>query len=283
MYDTIAFVKEQPAAEFLFRPDGEVWNVDREAILILGGQRALLMQIAHPLVGEAVAEYSGFPKNAVTRLRHTITLLDGLKFGTREESLKAAQAINNAHKSVQGTLSEDVGVHKNSSQYDARNPKLSQWVWATLVDSALVVREKFVGPLSDKEKEAYYQESKGILPLLGGKPQDTPSSFIDFTDYMHEMIHSGEVAVGTKAHALAPHILFTEIPVISGILFPFSRISIGLLPKALQEQYGLTWSENDQRFLDRVSATTRRIIPHLPDIIRFSSKYRRGRRLANPI
>ena len=45
-----------PAAG-LFAPDSITHRVNREAALLLGGGRALLLQVAHPLVAAGVAEH----------------------------------------------------------------------------------------------------------------------------------------------------------------------------------------------------------------------------------
>ena len=45
----------------LYGPGSEAWRLNRESMLLLGaGPRALLLQIAHPLVAEGVAEHSDF-------------------------------------------------------------------------------------------------------------------------------------------------------------------------------------------------------------------------------
>ena len=41
-----------------FSPDSMIWRVDREMVLLLGGGRALLMQLAHPKVAAGVADHS---------------------------------------------------------------------------------------------------------------------------------------------------------------------------------------------------------------------------------
>src|SRR6266403_3331718 len=121
-------------SDYYFQPEGKLWEVDRENVLVAaGGQRAILMQLAHPLVGQAIYEHSYFKEHAVKRLKHTLDFTYTLIFGTKEESLNAARTINRAHMPVQGELEEGVGVYPAGTEYSARNPELAQWVWATLV------------------------------------------------------------------------------------------------------------------------------------------------------
>src|SRR5213082_12782 len=132
----------------LFPDDSIVRQVNRENVLILGGGRALLMQLAHPKVAAGVDEHSDFRQHPVRRLRRTIRMTMAIVFGDRETALAAARAVNQVHGRVRG---ED---------YRALDPDLLLWVHATLVDSALVTYERFVQRLSPGDREQFYQESK---------------------------------------------------------------------------------------------------------------------------
>ena len=54
-----------------FAPDAAIREVDGEAVILIGGGRALLMQIAHPLVAQGVAEHSEWRANRYGRLLRT--------------------------------------------------------------------------------------------------------------------------------------------------------------------------------------------------------------------
>lgn len=266
-------------SDFYFSPESKLWEIDRERALVLfGGQRAILMQIAHPLVGQAISEHSYFKTDPIKRLKRTLELTHTLVFGTREEVFRAAHAINKAHAHVKGCLKEAVGVHEAGTEYDARNPQLIQWVWATLVDSALTVQDRFIRPLSDRERETYYSEAKGLLSPLGGKPENTPASMKDFSTYIQEMIKSEKVKVGKEARDLAPYIMLQNKPIAKLFALPFSQITIGLLPKELREQYGFSFSPREQKRLDQVSSISRKIHPYIPPKLRFSPEYLKARK-----
>ena len=54
----------------LYGPGSEAWRLNREAILLLvAGPRALLLQIAHPLVAEGVDQHSDVPRRPVAAAR----------------------------------------------------------------------------------------------------------------------------------------------------------------------------------------------------------------------
>src|SRR5437764_12163932 len=78
----------------LFPDDSIVRQVNRENVLILGGGRALLMQLAHPKVAAGVDEHSDFRAHPVRRLRRTVLMTMAIVFGERETALAAARAVN---------------------------------------------------------------------------------------------------------------------------------------------------------------------------------------------
>jgi len=70
----------------LFGPEAVVRRVDAEAALLLGGGRALLMQLAHPLVARGVAEHSDFAENPFARLQRTLDATYTMVFGTADQA-----------------------------------------------------------------------------------------------------------------------------------------------------------------------------------------------------
>ena len=269
-------MSERPkSSDFYFSPDSKLWEISRERASLLGTQRTILMQLAHPLITQAISEHSNFKEDPLRRLTHTRTLISSLIFGTREDVLAAARTINNAHKSVKGDLKQDNGMYKAGTAYNAKSPELTMWTWATLIDTRIVVYDKFVRPLAHDEKEQFYEESKGILPLLGGKPQEAPSSAHDFSDYMKDIVHEGKVVVGPEARQLAPYILLKQFPPAKPLALFMSTIAIGLLPETIRNQYGFSWNPIKQTILDTTASVSRLAYQHiLPDKIRFSSGYR---------
>src|SRR5258708_190289 len=191
--------KNKPPTDFYFSPKGKVNQLHRERLLILfGGQRALLLQVAHPLVAQGVLDYSSVRRDPVGRLNRTLQLTQSFIFGTSEEVAHAAEKINRVHKAVKGNLNQTVGAHHTGTSYHALDPQLLTWVWATLADTAVLVYERFIGPLTDAEKESYYQEFKKLLPPLGGALETTPATFKDLKTYFVKMYKSKKIMVSEE-------------------------------------------------------------------------------------
>jgi uncharacterized protein (DUF2236 family) len=257
------------ALELLAGPNSMSWRVNREAALLLGGGRALLMQVAHPLVAAGVADHSDFKSDPLGRLRRTLDTMFSLTFGSREEALAACERINRAHLAVRGRLSKPSGGFPAGAKYDARDPALLLWVHATLIDTAMLVYQRYVREMSADECEHYYQESKVRAALFGIPHSLVPKDAECFRAYMHEMIAHGPVVVGSTARKLARSILNPAVPITYGWLFRMLNfVTVGLLPPELRAGFGLRWSPARQLVLDASSAAVRALLPLLPDLLR---------------
>jgi uncharacterized protein (DUF2236 family) len=239
-------------------PEGSITRrINRENVLLLGGGRALLMQLAHPKVAAGVDEHSDFRRRPLYRLRRTIALTMAIVFGDRDTAETAARAVNRAHGRVRG------------KGYRALDPDLLLWVHATLVDSALVTYQTFVKPLSAAERDEFYQESKLLGGLLGIPDDGFPSRFDDFQRYMSGMVAGGEVRVGAVARDLGGLVLRPRLRLLPGpAMIPFEVVTAGLLPPALREQYGLRWSRASERVFRLFVIAIPRLVAVTPPVLR---------------
>lgn len=241
----------------LYSDDSITRRVNRENILLLGGGRALLMQLAHPKVAAGVDDHSDFRTHPIRRLRRTVLMTMAIVFGARETALAAARAVNQVHARVRG------------DDYRALDPSLLLWVHATLVDSALVTYQAFVGPLTATDCEDFYQESKLAGELLGIPRDRFPDSLHDFDEYLDGMISGGEVHVTPRAKELGRLVVRPPLRLVPGpVLVPFAVVTAGLLPPALREAYGLAWGRRQQRAFKLAVAAVPRIVALTPPVLR---------------
>jgi len=230
-------------------------RVDSEPLLLLGGGRALLMQLAHPGVAAGVAEHSDFARRPWARLQHTIRTSSTLVFGSATEARAAAAAMRSVHARVRG------------SGYRASDPALLLWVHATLVDTALAVHARFFRPLAPDEAELYYQQSATVAELLGIPRRAQPADLAAFRRYVDAMV--GSLQVSDTARQVAHRALHPRLPwpAEPGLVLA-RRLTAGLLPGALREQYGLGWSAPDQIALALTSVASRTVLPRVPAPVR---------------
>lgn len=133
-------------------------KIASEAAIMLGGSRAVLMQIAHPLVAMGVSTHSSYMSDPFGRTEHTFILGQKITFGSSRTIHDAARTINRLHTHVYGTLPMHAGAFESGAPYKARDPELLLWVHASLIDTILLIYPLLIGPLSLDEQDEYYQE-----------------------------------------------------------------------------------------------------------------------------
>src|SRR5579871_4344208 len=111
-----------------YGPNSVAWKVGRETAVMLGGSRAVLMQLAHPLVAMGVSAHSTYMSDPFGRAERTFVLGERLTFGSTSVARRAARTINHLHKGVHGSLPLDAGAYTTGTRYNARDPELLLWV-----------------------------------------------------------------------------------------------------------------------------------------------------------
>ena len=258
------------------------WKLHREVVLLAGWGRAILLQIAHPLVAQGVADHSGFAAERwarVGRLKRTIGAMLALTFGTPEESAEAAAAINRIHDRVHGRLPQAAGAFASGSHYNAHDPALLAWVHVTLVDTFLLTYERFVAPLTPTERDRYCREAGHAAPLLGIPPDVLPRTAAELSAYMERMLASGEIVVTDTARRLAIEIVSRGLPWPARPLLALARLTtVGLLPTPIREAYGFEWTHGQERALNALAAAVRHGIVGVPPMLGWWPAARRARR-----
>jgi uncharacterized protein (DUF2236 family) len=273
-------------SESVAGPERMAWKINREIVLLLGWGRAILLQLAHPMVAQGVADHSLFvkcPRLRRRRLQQTLRAMLALTFGTTAEVEQAARRINAIHDQIQGELRESVGDFQAGATYSAHDPALLRWVHATLLDSFPLAYRMFVGPLSDTEVDRYFREATGIAPLLGIPEGYLPANRDELHAYLSTTMASGEIAVGETAKRLARDLLepLPWLPAfVRPLLWPLiwsARLpAIGTLPPEIRRQYGFRWTRWHQAVLNVMASISRFAVPRLPAALRFWPAARRA-------
>src|SRR3954447_3992052 len=126
----------------LYGPDSESWRVNREGVLLLAsGPRALLLQLAHPLIAEGVNQHSDFRRDPWTRLERTLRSYLRIIYGSTTLARGEIRRLNTFHRSIVGPIDDPLNRARFGERYEARDPELSLWVHATLVESVATAFE----------------------------------------------------------------------------------------------------------------------------------------------
>jgi uncharacterized protein (DUF2236 family) len=245
------------------------WKINRESVVLLGGARAILMQLAHPLVAMGVSAHSDYMTDPFGRAERTFVLGEILTFGSLEKARQAARSINRKHLHVHGESPMDAGVFPKGTRFDARDPELLLWVHATLIDTWLLCYNLFIGSLTSAEQDTYYQESKEVAHLLGLLPDKMPNTLDELRQYVYDMVHSDRLVATPQARQLAHQILFPPVHTIFRPLLHLNlQITCALLPQPIREIYGMEWYSHRQVIFDLSARGMRTIIPRLPLYLR---------------
>lgn len=210
-------------------------DVGGEAILIAGGPRAILLQLAHPVVGAGVSRHSDFVSRPFDRLRATLSYVYVVALGTDADRAAARVLVNRAHAPVRG------------DGYSAFDRDAQLWVAATLYDSGMALFELIFGAVPDADREALLREYAALGTTLQVPAETWPASRAEFeTFWASQRWHvtddarrvAADVLRGPRGFGLA--------------MAPLRLLTAGLLPTELREAYELAWDERRARRFERL-------------------------------
>ena len=260
-------------------------------MLLLGaGPRALLLQVAHPLVAEGVDQHSDFRADPWTRLAGTLRSYLRIVYGTSTTARAEIRRLNGLHRTIGGDVREAGAAERFGATYSARDPGLSLWVHATLVDSTLAAVGAWLGPITPAVRARFYAETMPIARLFGIADAQIPRDVDAFDAYVAAMLApSGPVHPSATARELAAVILHpplapsVETGPVATLLGDWARPSaavlraiptpaydwllvpaIGLLPPAVRDEYGLAWGNRERAIAAWLTTTWslwRRVLP----------------------
>jgi uncharacterized protein (DUF2236 family) len=235
----------------LFPADSAIRRIGSESVLMLGGGRALLMQVAHPVVGAAVRHHSAYETEPWRRLARTMTALYTIVLGTQADAQRAGAVTRAVHAHVPGADDADAQL----------------WVHATLVDTGITMYETFVRPLTEPDRNAFYDEMKVVADVFGVPQEVLPQTYDDFCAYRRTTL--ARLRVGDDARAVARTVLTPPVPApVRPFLSSLNLITVGLLPRPLRSQYGFSWTRAHAAALAVQSRSVRALLPATPGMLR---------------
>lgn len=149
-----------PGDPGLFGPQSASWRIIGEPAAIVGGLRALLVQLLHPHALAGVVDHSAFRDDPVGRLQRTSAYVTTSTFGSTREVLRMARRVRGVHTRVRGWTPD-------GRAYDAGDPHLLAWVSIALTSSFLASDDAFaLSPADDATADAFVAEQARIAALL---------------------------------------------------------------------------------------------------------------------
>ena len=259
-----------------FGPGSVSWRVHREAAVMLGGARALLMHAAHPLVVAGARQTQMYTRDPWARLERTLRLNYMVTFGTKAQADATARHVNAVHADIHGVDSV------TGQPYDALDPDLLLWVHTCLVDTALVMERLVVGGLDPAGRQRFYEESLVQAELLALPRSAVPATVEEMGDYLAGVISSGVLRRTDGSQAVGALIKHPPPETPRRALWRLiSFWSFGLLPDEIRRDvYSVAWNRTQQLALRASLRAARYLRPLAPGNLRFIPPARAAARRA---
>jgi len=262
--------------EGIFGSDSVSWRINRESALFLGAGRAAVLQLAHPWVAAALDQHSSLMAKPIARFHNTFRVVFTMIFGTAEQAFSVARSLYQLHTRITGEVPETVAGYEKGSRYEALHIPALKWVYATLIQSAVIAYECVLPPLTDDERARYYAESKVLAGLFGLPASALPETWGGFETYIDEMFVSDALGVSERSRYMAQRIMtgagsWVHVP------HWYRTITAEWLPQRFRDEFGFSFGAREQSSARRARAWLPRVYSRLPDVMRFVGPYQEAR------
>lgn len=171
------------------------WRVIGEPAAVIGGIRALLVQLLHPHAMAGVADHSRFRDDPLGRLHGTTAYVTTTAFGSTTQALGIARAVRRIHTGVRGTAPD-------GRPYRADEPHLLAWVSLALTSSFLATDQAYApAPADAATADAFVAEQSRAAALLDPRV-DLDALARDSTNLA--ALRAGELALPMLAEGRLP-------------------------------------------------------------------------------
>ncbi|KAL4885417.1 hypothetical protein BJY04DRAFT_230959 [Aspergillus karnatakaensis] len=240
-------------------------KVAREGIALAGGPAAILLQIAHPSVGQGVADHSTFTKRAIARVQYTQMYIYVMIFGDDTDKAAMKAWVDQAHARVKSN---------GPRAYSALDPELQLWVAITIYASMVGMYELIYGPLPPAMAERVFQAYSVMGTSLQVPPEMWPKNLSEFRTYWRDMTEN-QLRVSADAELVMKEIFhpvgsvpFWAKPAVL-VAMPFiRRLTIEQLPPAVREQFHLKSTKSSRAIAGLFVSGMTCVYPFTPLFVR---------------
>ena len=253
--------------------DTRLWNDAGLVTFSLTTGAAFALQVMHPAVGAVIGEHSVFRTDAIGRARRSIASVMTWVYGGAE-ALAEGDRLRAMHAPLKSTV--DGVTHKALAS--------GPWAWIILTAPyAYETAARYFSrrPLSPADAEAYYAEIVQVARNLHVAEKEIPPTYDAYRKYFDDMLDHTLVAHPTVYEFLEASRRVPPPPGLPKPLRPLWRIAmdvpgrvqhfvtVGTLPPKAREILGLTWTGRDERALRALGFVVGRLVPLLPERLRY--------------
>jgi uncharacterized protein (DUF2236 family) len=226
---------EMSSDEGLFGPSSVTWRVHAHPAMLVGGMRALIIQSLEPLAMAGVAQHSDYRTRGIYRLRRTIRYVLTVTYGERAAALRAGALVRKVHDKIVGV---DPVTGRN---YSASDPDTLLWVHCVEVHSFAAAYRAFGGPLSDADRDRYFEEAVQSAMLVGIDEHRVPKNAREMRAYFESKrptLCLSQYALDAIRFVVAPPLMKQRLSVSLSLRLA-STGAIGLVPRHLRALAGI--------------------------------------------
>ena len=260
----------------IFGPDSMSWKINRESALFLGAGRAALLQLAHPWVATALEQHSSLMARPIARFHSTFRVLFAMIFGSLDHALAAARHLYAVHTRIRGEMPQDIAAYRRGSAYEANEIAALRWVYATLIESAVLAYDFVLPPLSLAEHAAYYADSRTLAALFGLPAASLPEDWTALLGYCREMEQSNGLGVSDPARRMAHKLLAGAGSWVKPPQW-YRALTARWLHERFRSEFALQYGADDARALDRATRWLPGVYRRLPAALRFVGPWHEAR------
>jgi uncharacterized protein (DUF2236 family) len=254
-----------------FGPDTENWKCIRESVILIGGGRAAVMQLAHPFVAHAVRDHSVVYDDMLGRFVRTMSSAYAVVFGSIDDARNVGERVYSVHAHIAGAL-DDVPGH-DVGRYHALDPEAVFWVGATLVDTSIRVFERMIRPLTMVERDTLVRESAAFWAVFGVPVEACPTKWSELHDYVERRIESLAPLVGEAARKQVDMLFKPKASLVHPIFGQLRLITAEMLPAPLQRAFRMELNPQERMLARSWIFAAEKVVPRLPSPLRYVPAY----------
>ena len=261
-----------------------MWDETGLVTFSLTAGSAFLLQTMEPTIAAVVDEHSTFRTDPMGRATRSLASVMMWIYGG-EEALSEADRLRTMHATLNTVDAQGV-----------RHKALSSGPWAWVLHTgtfAFTEGNRYFArtPLTDADKDRYYEEVVQLMRNFSVPPKEIPATFAEWEKWFDEMVDNHLEATNV-AHdylrvirKIAPPAGFPRVltPAWRLATDPIGRMqyfcTVGTTPESARRKLGLSWTAADERKLRVLGRVLGRAVPMLPERIRYFPIAYEARRL----
>ena len=172
---------------------------------------------------------------------NTFSNISTMVYGSMPQVLNAANKVRASHKEIKGKIPYRAGAFHKDSAYGANEVNAMVWVHATLWETLVYMYEELEEPLTQAEKDRFYEETKLFAMLFGIPESALPRNWNEFMAYNEAMWYSSQLTVTDNARKLKED-LFTPRSI--WLVFPLwiqEVVTASNIPAPIREGYQMDY------------------------------------------